>query len=289
MTMFRVVHRTAYEYSRPMGDGFSIATLLPRDTPWQSVLSTSFEVEPTPDELEERADRFGNRILRFGVHRAHTSLVVVSDSQVDVRVADQPVAGTLGDAVAITASARGAMATDIDPFLGASAHVPVVSVVDDLVAPLTDASRPVVDVVSDWCRTIFESFRFDPMATDVSTPVAEVVAQRHGVCQDFAHVAIAGLRHLGLAARYVSGYLETMPAPGQPKLVGADASHAWCSVFLPGFGWTDLDPTNDQFPPQRHVTVGWGRDYADVAPLRGVVIGPPGSQELAVAVDVVAT
>ena len=127
---------------------------------------------------------------------------------------------------------------------------------------------------------------FDPGFTDVSTPIEQVLAARRGVCQDFAHLAIGCLRSLGLAARYVSGYLETRPPPGQPKLVGADASHAWCAVYSPGAGWLAFDPTNDQVPPHDHVTVAWGRDYADVAPVRGVVFGPATVQELAVAVDV---
>jgi len=121
----------------------------------------------------------------------------------------------------------------------------------------------------------------------VSTPLATVVEARRGVCQDFAHLAVTGLRMLGLAARYVSGYIETDPPPGSPKLVGADASHAWCSVWVPSLGWVDFDPTNDRLPTHRHVTVAWGRDYADVPPVRGVVIGPAASQELSVSVDVV--
>ncbi len=135
---------------------------------------------------------------------------------------------------------------------------------------------------------IFREFLFDPSFSDVSTPLTEVIRARRGVCQDFAHLALAGLRSVGLPARYVSGYLETEPPPGYAKLTGADASHAWCSVALPGVvgGWLDLDPTNDQVPPRHHVTVAWGRDYADVAPVRGVVLGPPAGQELEVAVDV---
>jgi transglutaminase-like putative cysteine protease len=146
--------------------------------------------------------------------------------------------------------------------------------------------RPIVDAVRELCTTIYEQFTFDPGFTDIATPIADVLAARRGVCQDFAHVAVAALRSKGLAARYVSGYIETSPPPGQPKLVGADASHAWCSVWVPQIGWLDLDPTNDQLPPRRHVTVGWGRDYRDVAPVRGVVIGPSTEQTLDVSVDV---
>ena len=145
---------------------------------------------------------------------------------------------------------------------------------------------PVVEAVTDLTTRIFTDFTFDPAFSDVSTPLAEVLDHRRGVCQDFAHLAIGCLRSVGLPARYVSGYIETVAPPGQPKLVGADASHAWCATYVPGWGWLDLDPTNDQVAPARHITVAWGRDYRDVAPLRGVVVGPAAPQELAVAVDV---
>ena len=140
--------------------------------------------------------------------------------------------------------------------------------------------------MTDLTTRIFTDFTFDPAFSDVSTPLAEVLDHRRGVCQDFAHLAIGCLRSVGLPARYVSGYIETEAPPGQPKLVGADASHAWCATYVPGWGWLDLDPTNDQVAPARHITVAWGRDYRDVAPLRGVVVGPAAPQELAVAVDV---
>jgi transglutaminase-like putative cysteine protease len=286
---FRVVHRTTYSYSRPMSDGFSISAMLPRFAPTQVVLSAELTVVPEPDEREESLDRFGNRIVRFGVHAAHVGLQVIATSEVAVNVPSDIIdEATLGEAIAITASARGALARELDPFVGTSEFVPDLPDIDRLVEGLGSNDEPVVDVVSRWCSRIFVGFEFDPHVTDVSTPLSDVLISRRGVCQDFAHVAIAGLRHIGLAARYVSGYLETLPPPGEPKLVGVDASHAWCSVWLPNAGWVDFDPTNDQFPPQRHVTVAWGRDYADVAPLRGVVIGPPGDQELTVSVDVTA-
>jgi transglutaminase-like putative cysteine protease len=287
MNRFHVTHRTSYRYTRAMSDGFSIGTLLPRDTPYQRVLSAELWVGPDTDEYEERLDRFGNRVVRFGVHRAHDALDVTCISDVEVGVADRPQSElTVAQAAAATAVSRGSQAVELDPFLGPSALVPDVAGIDELVDAVVHPDMGVVDAAAAWCAAIFHSFTFDTQVTDVSTPLHEVLAQRHGVCQDFAHVAIAGFRHVGLAARYVSGYLETEPPPGQPKLVGVDASHAWCAVFVPGHGWADLDPTNDQFPPLRHVTVAWGRDYSDVAPLRGVVIGPPGEQELTVSVDV---
>ena len=146
--------------------------------------------------------------------------------------------------------------------------------------------RPLGEAATALSNRIFDTFEFVPGATDVSTPVGDVLADRRGVCQDFAHLLLGAFRSVGLGARYVSGYLETVPPPGQPRLVGADASHAWVGVFVPGGGWVDLDPTNGLVQPDRHVTVGWGRDYTDVVPVRGVVFGPPADQQLTVSVDV---
>ena len=144
----------------------------------------------------------------------------------------------------------------------------------------------IVDGARALCDAIYREFVFDAASTDISTPLGQVLDQRRGVCQDFAHVATAVLRSLGLAARYVSGYIETVPPPGQPRLVGADASHAWCSIWTPNESWVDFDPTNGHLPVNRHVTVAWGRDYADVTPVRGVMIGPAAGQSLEVSVDV---
>jgi transglutaminase-like putative cysteine protease len=146
--------------------------------------------------------------------------------------------------------------------------------------------RPVVEALRALCHEIFSSFTFDPAATDITTPLDDVLAHRGGVCQDFAHLAIAACRSRGLPARYVSGYIETDPPAGEARTIGADASHAWLSVWTPDLGWIDFDPTNDQLPPSRHVTVAWGRDYGDVAPVRGVVIGPSATQSMTVSVDV---
>ena len=157
----------------------------------------------------------------------------------------------------------------------------------DYAATSFSPGRDVVEAVADLCHRIFDDFQFDASFSDVTTPVEEVLAHRRGVCQDFAHLALACLRSHRLAARYVSGYIETRPPPGAPKLVGSDASHAWVSVYVPDHGWIDVDPTNDQMPARRHVTTAWGRDYADVAPVQGVVLGPAVHQVLDVAVDVI--
>jgi len=288
-TRYQVVHETRYAYSAPMADGYTVGYLLPRPTPQQVVERALVAVDPEPDERVEHVDAFGNRVLQIGVHRQHESLVLTATSVVVFEPAVLDGDGPPWEAVAAAvAEVRGGAALGIRPFAGGGA---LLEATDDrrelrrLVEAAFAPGRPVVDACRAFGGAIHSAFEFDPTFTDVSTPLATVLAARRGVCQDFAHLAVAGLRLLGLAARYVSGYVETDPPPGQPKLVGADATHAWCSVWVPSIGWVDFDPTNDQLPVRRHVTVAWGRDYRDVPPVRGVVIGPPAVQTLAVSVD----
>lgn len=291
---FHVTHRTTYRYGLPMADGYTVAHLLPRDTPWQRVITAELHVEPVADEREDHLDLFGNRVVRLGVHHRHAALEVTSHCEVEVDptfawssdVASQDVSWE--EAAAAVANARGDLAVDVAPFAAITSSTPHVHGLDDLSVGVFLPGRPLIEVVRHLCTTLFTELLFDGGATEVSTPLDVVVAERRGVCQDFAHLMLAILRQRGLAARYVSGYLETDPPPGQPKMVGSDASHAWCSVWSPALGWIDADPTNDQVPPLRHITVGWGRDYFDVTPVRGVVIGPGCTQELDVGVDVVA-
>lgn len=288
---YRVVHRTEYRYGAPMLDGYSVACLLVRATPSQQVLESTITVDPDVDEYDEREDVFGNRVVQVGVHRPHDGLVVEAVSEVRVWRQELPRADIEWERVAALVSAlRDAPALDVAPFVASSRFVPVDGQRAALRAFAADAftaDRGIVDAVTAYCTQMFETFVFDPTFTEVSTPVEVVLTERRGVCQDFAHLATAGLRALGLPARYVSGYIETDPPPGEPKSIGSDASHAWCSLWIPDHGWLDFDPTNGAVAPDRHVTIGWGRDYADVAPVRGVVIGPASTQSLVVGVDVV--
>lgn len=294
---YRVLHRTAYSYGSEMLDGYSVVNLLARPTPFQTVVSSELHTDPDVDERDERTDVFGNRVVQLGVHRPHDHLVVDVTTDVLVEPASVPERSMPWELAASSTNAlRGALALDVSPFLASSRFVPVRATTrhggqrDALLAAFEqefEPGRPIVDVITGVCTFIFEHYRFDPTSTTVSTPLGEVLAQRAGVCQDFAHLAVGAFRARGLASRYVSGYIETHPPPGEPRMVGADASHAWCSVWIPDHGWVDLDPTNAIVGPQRHVTIGWGRDYADVAPIRGVVIGPGSMQTLSVSVDVV--
>ncbi len=287
MSVFRVSHRTSYSYGAPVIDGFTMAHLLPRTTPSQEVQRAELLIDPPPDEYDETTDQFGNRVVRLAVHHPHEELRIEAISEVvhTPRLYDgeHP---TWESVAELIATAPGDIALEVAPFAADSPLAAVTPALDELTGPVFAPSRSIIDVVIDLCHTINRDYQFDPGFSDVTTPVAAVVAARRGVCQDFAHVAVAALRSKGLAARYVSGYIETQPPPGQPKLVGVDASHAWASAWFPGFGWLEFDPTNDQIPPRNHVTVGWGRDYGDVAPVRGVVISSGAHQELDVSVDV---
>ncbi len=273
-----------------MLDGYSVACVLARPTPSQNVISSVVTTDPEPDEYDERIDIFGNRVVQFGLHRPHDGLTVQAVTEAIVWAQGLPRVDVAWERVAATvAGLRGPVALDVGPFAAPSRFATVETnrmALLELASSAFRPGRPIVEATVAFCTQIFETFAFDSSFTEVSTPLDLVLAERRGVCQDFAHLAVACLRTLGLAARYVSGYIETDPPPGEPKTIGADASHAWCSVWIPEHGWLDFDPTNGIVAPSRHVTIGWGRDYADVAPVRGVVVGPASAQSLAVSVDV---
>jgi transglutaminase-like putative cysteine protease len=286
---YRIRHETRYAYSAAVAHGLNVAHLLPRDTPNQRCLHTALAINPGPASLRGRADYFGNRVTHFAVSQPHRSLRVVASSE----VALDPPGPEDPDAAVLTcaqAAERLAGATDPDGLAAremalASPMVPLSSEARDYAAASFAPDRPLLEAVTELIGRIYADFTYDPTFTSIATPIAEVLAHRRGVCQDFAHLGLACLRAMGVAARYVSGYLETRPPPGKPKLEGADASHAWLAAYLPGHGWLDFDPTNDLRPQERHVTLAWGRDYGDVTPLRGVVTGG-GQHRLSVAVDV---
>jgi transglutaminase-like putative cysteine protease len=224
----------------------------------------------------------------FSVQDIHQSLEVTAVSH--VRVAPRPLAESRSSAP--WEKARRALRDDPDPevrearqFVLESPFVSCSRAIRDYASESFPSGRALLEAVMDLTQRIYRDFTYDPHFTTLATPLSEVMGKRRGVCQDFAHLATACLRSLGLAARYVSGYLETLPPPGQAKLVGADASHAWIAVYLPGEGWAEFDPTNDCMAGERHITLAWGRDYGDVAPLKGVMSGG-GSHTLKVAVDV---
>jgi transglutaminase-like putative cysteine protease len=285
---YTISHTTTYRYSEAVPLGHNEACLTPRNSPWQRCRMNLIAIRPLPNALQHWTDYFGNRVSYFTVEEDHQELSVHAQSEVEVFEPEYPAPS----ATPAWENVRSALAAAADPdalaaslFRFASTYVTVHQQLADYALPSFTPQRPLWEAALDLCGRIFTEFKYDPAATCVSTPTLEVLKLRRGVCQDFAHLAIGCLRSLGLAARYVSGYLLTDPPPGQPKLIGADASHAWLSVFCPGAGWLDLDPTNNQAPGRRHVTLAWGRDYGDVCPIRGLVLGG-GQHSMTVAVDV---
>jgi transglutaminase-like putative cysteine protease len=286
---YRVRHQTEYLYADAVSTSHHEVHLYPRIAPGQTVRDKRLDVLPEPGLRRDHIDWFGNPATHLAIHTRHTRLAVTSSFVVDI--ARQPPPEDDGpweaarDWVLAGADAEARAAVEMalpSPRIGPS------SAARAFAEPSFAPGRPLVEVAHDLMHRIHDEFAYDPAATDVSTPLDEVLSGRRGVCQDFAHVQLACLRAFGLAARYVSGYLVTRPGvvpDGESDLVGADASHAWVSVRLPGGSWLDLDPTNDVVPSDRHIVVAVGRDFGDVTPMRGVLLGG-GRHQLIVGVDV---
>lgn len=285
---FEISHRTTYTYRAPVAQSHHLVHLAPRETPLQTVIHHSLLIEPAPVSRTEIQDAFGNTAALLSIEDEHTELIVHARSTVDVRPPKVPdlTRGTAWEEVAAAlARTNGLIDLDVRQLVCRSRHVPVSRELRDFALLSFPPRRPVLAGAMDLMRRIFRDFAFDPRATDVSTPVARVLQTKRGVCQDFAHLAIAALRSIGIPGRYVSGYLMTRPPPGQAKLKGADASHAWLSVWSPDAGWVDFDPTNGILPVGEHITLAYGRDYEDISPISGVLLGG-GDQAMSVAVDV---
>jgi transglutaminase-like putative cysteine protease len=286
--MYRIHHSTVYNYDEAVSVAHNLAHLLPRSAPRHVWLTSDLTIAPQPNKRTDRTDFFGNRITFFAIEEPHRSLNVTTTGTVEL-LPPEPLLlmpQTPWEQVRQTLTADRRHET-----LHAYQYVfdsPFVKRHADLAAygaPSFPAGRPLLEGLLDLTARINKEFTYDPEATTVATPVLEVLEKRRGVCQDFAHLQIACLRSLGLAARYVSGYLVTTPPPGRPRLVGADASHAWLSVYFPEVGWIDVDPTNNVMPSDRHITLAWGRDFHDVSPLSGVILGG-GHHHVTVQVDV---
>ncbi len=287
----RVQHRTRFDYATRVELAAHMVHLRPRDLPWQVVTGFELRASPAPDRVSWGVDHFGNAVAWLFLDRAHDSLEILTESTVEV----SPPPGQAGwvrlsetpawERVAMLAQ-RPDAACEVAEFAFGSAMAPADPEARAFAAPSFPPARPVRLAVLDLMARIGREFRFQAGVTTVSTPVTRVLQLRAGVCQDFAHLMIAGLRSLGLPARYVSGYVQTRPPPGQEKLRGADQSHAWVSCWLgPAHGWLDLDPTNNLEVKDEHVWLGWGRDYADVSPVRGMLLGG-GRHTLKVGVDI---
>ena len=285
---YEIVHRTVYEYSSEVSVSQHVVHLTPRTLPGQQCLRHELLVEPAPTLVAPREDYFGNPTRFFTMAGAHRILIVTARSEVVVQPRHWPnPEGTPAWELVRNYSDRPSnLEFDVQEYVYPSAFIPALPSLEAYVRPSFSAGRPVLEAVLDLTRRIHDDFTFDPKATTVATPLEQVIEKRRGVCQDFAHFQIGCLRALGLPARYVSGYLETLPPVGKSKLVGSDASHAWLQVFVPGSGWIDVDPTNNMLASDRHIVVAWGRDFDDVSPIRGVISGG-GKHTLNVAVDVI--
>jgi transglutaminase-like putative cysteine protease len=284
---YRIVHKTTYKYKHPVSFGNHAVYLTPRSElhhvrTWHELLLT-----PSPATQTERVDYFGNRVTFFTIQEPHEELEIEARSLVTVEATTPPwpqQSPPWNDVAAALPDSRIAEEIDAYQFIFESPRIRPGEDFAEYAAPSFPRGRPLAEAVLDLMSRIYREFHFDSKATNVRTPPEEVLDKRRGVCQDFAHLQIACLRSLNLPARYVSGYLRTYPPPGRPRLVGADASHAWLSVYCPGSGWLDVDPTNNLVPSESHVTVAWGRDYGDVSPVRGVILGGR-DHKLDVAVD----
>ena len=281
---YDVIHTTEYDYSESVAVAHHVARLKPRRLPSQECFRHELTVTPVPAVTTEYEDYFGNPVTLVAVQGAHQNLVIRARSTVAVNATVLPLRQQTP--AWETAASRSVLPFDAVEFLfdGSVAKWP--SILEVYARVSFAAGRPLLDAVLELTARIHDDFTFDPKATTIGTSLAEVFASKRGVCQDFARLEIACLRSLGIPARYVSGYLETVPPPGGQRLIGADASHAWLMVYCPEVGWIPVDPTNNVVPSSRHITLAWGRDYNDVSPIRGVILGG-GAHSLRVKVDVV--
>lgn len=285
---YSISHTTAYDYSEPASLSQNELLLTPRGSVFQQVAEHMLSIEPTPQYRHRRTDYFGNAVEVFMIQHPHNELAVTAKSIVETHSRAKPAGETTLSWESAAARLAGKWhPADFEalPFLFPSPLITVSPEVAAYAKISFSPGTPLLVGTVDLMQRIYSEFSYDKTASTVDTTVEQVLAGRKGVCQDFAHLAISCLRSLGLAARYVSGYLETIPAPGKPRMIGSAASHAWVSVFLPDHGWIDFDPTNNLLVDESHITIAWGRDYGDVAPVKGVVMGG-GHHRLTVKVDV---
>ena len=291
--IYSVSHVTDYTYDDYVSYCHNLATLKPRECQGQKLLDYQLEISPAPTDISERMDFFGNYITRFSIQNPHKQLKVFTKSKIlrDVDESQQNFFSDIKKNITLENALLALKKNDTDIFdakqfkLESLLISKVSQEANDYATISFKPNRSVFEAAFELMQRIYTDFKFVPGFTNIATPINEVMKVKKGVCQDFAQIAIACIRSIGLPARYVSGYIETLPAPGQKKLIGADASHAWFSIFIPGFGWVDFDPTNNQIPGNQHIVVAWGRDYYDVPPLKGVIYSN-GKNKMKVSVDI---
>lgn len=278
---YRVRHKTVYGYSYPVTLSHHIARLKPRETPYQHIISSDVSVTPAPAFEQTGTDAFGNTTSFFIVETAHNEMTIISDFTAEI---SPPVYPEPAKTLPCSETVKRLKHPDNSDLLDAclmtqpSCFIPLTPEIREYAAVSFSPDRPVLEVAEEIMRRIYRDFKYDPAATSIATPINQTLAMKRGVCQDFAHVGIACLRSFGLAARYISGYIRTHRKAGKNRssdieMIGGDASHAWFSVYVPDFGWVDLDPTNNMYIQSEHLTVGWGRDFDDMSPVKGIMTG----------------
>jgi transglutaminase-like putative cysteine protease len=291
--VFSVIHKTKYKYDNFVTYCHNLVNLKPKDFAGQEVLEYELEISPKPSVINENIDFFGNSVTHFSIEKQHKELIVIAKSKISRSYelqsnnfnSDECKAITLEKAI-LKLNIITPQIIDVKQFLLDSTFIKDISTsIQEYAKVSFKKDRSVFEATNELMQRIFKEFKFDSDFSTIATPIEEVMKEKKGVCQDFAQVAIACVRSIGLPARYVSGYIETLPPPGKVKLIGTDASHAWFSVYIPGFGWVDFDPTNNQIPKNQHITVAYGRDYYDVPPLKGVIYGS-GNSIMDVSVDI---
>lgn len=287
---FRVRHSTHYKYVRRVTHCYNLASVVPRNTQRQRCLSNRISVTPNPAVSRRRTDYFGNEAYHFEIQRSHKELIITSESEVEIADHDRDLNLDLGvsysEALDYLGTNQALETLEAREFLLNSPMVESSAALADYARPSFEEARSLKSCVGDLTSRIFTDFAYDPGFTTIATPLADVLAHKRGVCQDFAHLQVGCLRSVGIPAKYVSGYIETLPAPGEKKLVGADATHAWIAYFSPNEGWVEFDPTNNKPADSQHIVTALGRDYYDVTPVKGVIFGGGESPILSVSVDV---
>jgi transglutaminase-like putative cysteine protease len=286
--IYSVEHTTKYQYHEQVSLCHNIAALTPRNTDKQICKSFNIIISPLPDILEEHTDFFGNKLYYFVVEQEHEELTVTVKSQIEkIAGADTkaPYPYQSWEDVKDMLLASTGELMDEKQFTNPTEITAATNEIKNYAAQSFTTGKPLYEAVYHLINRIYTDFRFTPGFTTISTPLSVVMKEKKGVCQDFAHLAISCIHSMGLSARYISGYLETLAPAGKEKLTGVDASHAWIAVFIPGMGWVDFDPTNNQLATEQYITIGWGRDYFDIIPLKGVIVSSS-SHELSVSVDV---
>tara|TARA_R110000868_G_scaffold267723_2_gene527021 strand:+ start:3821 stop:4711 length:891 start_codon:yes stop_codon:yes gene_type:complete len=291
--VYQLSHTTSYKYQSGVTFCHNIATIRPKNLVGQTVLEYELEISPEPTEISEKTDFFGNTITRFSIQKFHKKLIVTAKSKVlrdntlqpDIYTSEIVKSITLDDALLEMKSINPEI-LEVKQYVLESILIANISSEIEAYAKVSfQPNRPIFEATFELMQRIFKDFEFNADVTNVATPIHEVMKNKKGVCQDFAQIGIACLRSVGIPARYVSGYIETLPPPGKEKLIGTDASHAWFSMYIPKFGWIDFDPTNNQIPKNQHIIVAHGRDYYDVPPLKGVIYSS-GQNKMKVEVDI---